>query len=81
MSGQDRDHIWSHIRQSSVTPALGAEVAVEGFAPGNYRIERWDTATGKVTGTTPYHSSDGRVVIATPAELMGDVAYKVKAAR
>jgi len=35
----------------------------------------------QVTGTTPYHSSDGRVVLATPAEPMGDVAYKVKATR
>jgi hypothetical protein len=78
---QNKDHTWAHLSQSSVTPAPGAEATVEGLAPGKYRIERWDTVTGKVTGTTPYHSADGRVVIATPAELMGDVAYKVHVVR
>ena len=78
---QNKDHTWGHLQQGSVTPAAAAEVTISGLAPGKYQIEQWDTTTGKVTGTTPYHSSDGRVVIVTPAELMGDVAYKVLTAQ
>jgi len=76
---QNRDHTWANVRRGSVAPAHSAEVAIGGLASGEYRIEQWDTHAGRVVAAALYRSSDGTVMFTTPAELVGDVAYAVRA--
>jgi hypothetical protein len=76
---QNRDHTWPNLRKGPVTPAHAGEVAVSGLVPGAYLVEQWDTAAGRVVATSKYESAQGTVIITTPANLVGDVAYKVKA--
>jgi hypothetical protein len=78
---QNRDHTWPNLRKGSVAPVEAAEVTVGGLAPGRYRIEQWDTYAGRIVGTVDDESRDGTVTITTPADLVGDVAYKVRAVR
>jgi len=78
---QNRDHTWANVRNGSVAPAHAGEVVVSGLAPGVYHIEQWDTHTGRVVATAQYRSTDGTVMLTTPADLVGDVAYTLRAMR
>ena len=76
---QNRDHTWwNHRSGISSQPINPSEITLGGFTPGAYRIEQWDTTTGAVANTVTYTSSDGSVVITTPAGLTTDVAYKIR---
>jgi hypothetical protein len=54
---------------------------IGGLAPGEYRIEQWDTYAGRIVETWAGESRDGTLLITTPARLATDVAYKVRAIR
>jgi hypothetical protein len=76
---QNKDHTWwNHRSGISPQPINPSEITLGGFTPGVYRIEQWDTTTGAVTNATTYTSSDGSLVITTPAGLTTDVAYKIR---
>jgi len=76
---QNKDHTWwNHRSGMSPQPVNPSEVTLSGFQPGTYRIEQWDTYAGAATRITTYTSSDGAVVITTPAALTTDLAYKIR---
>ena len=69
---------WTHKLGGTPTPLPACLVTLDGFTPGEYDLLQWDTQTGTVAQTTHLTCSDGRVVITTPANLVTDVAYKVR---
>lgn len=54
-----------------------ATVTIQGFDPGNYRVEFWDTITGKVVGTQDVAAQIGALTINLP-EFAEDLAGKIK---
>ncbi len=75
---QNKEHTWWNHRSGIAPKAVNpSEIVLAGFAPGAYRIEQWDTATGAVVGRSDVTSTDGRITITTPPGLTTDVAYKV----
>jgi len=72
---------WNHKRKLEPTPIGSSQITLSGFEPGEYRIEQWDTYQGVRTSSTTSTSTDGSVVITTPAGLTTDVAYKVRQSR
>ena len=76
---QNKDHTWwDHRSGMSPQPVNPSEITLSGFQPGTYCIEQWDTYAGAATRITTYTSSDGAVVITTPAALTTDLAYKIR---
>jgi hypothetical protein len=76
---QNKENTWWKRRGGArPTPVAGCEVELTGFEPGTYVIEEWDTYAGDVIARSSYESSDGTVVVTTPAGLVSDVAYKIR---
>jgi len=79
---QNKEHTWwNHKRKIEPPPIGSSQITLTGFEPGQYVIEQWDTYQGARVDSTSYSSTDGSVVITTPAGLVRDVAYKVSKAR
>ena len=77
---QNRENTWWKRRDGArPTPVGACEIELRGFEPGAYAVEQWDTYAGDVIARESYESSDGTVVVTTPAGLAGDVAYKIRA--
>jgi hypothetical protein len=77
---QNRENTWWKRRDGArPTPVGACEIELRGFGPGAYAVEQWDTYAGDVIARGSYESSDGTVVVTTPAGLAGDVAYKIRA--
>jgi len=55
----------------------GAAVTLHGMTHKRYRVEIWDTYTGKILSTTTLESDEGRVVVRLP-DFKKDIAVKVK---
>lgn len=54
----------------------GATLTLTGFNDGNYRVDFWDTMTGKVTGTVNATCTNGQLVI-QPPPFSQDLAGKI----
>lgn len=54
----------------------GATLTLTGFNDGNYRIDFWDTLTGKVTSTATATCTDGQLII-QPPPFAQDLAGKI----
>jgi hypothetical protein len=76
---QNQHHTWPNLRKGPVTAARAGEAVVSGLTPGAYRIEQWDTSAGRVVAASECRFPQGEVIITTPANLVGDVAYTVRA--
>ena len=59
----------------TIEPAAG-QVAIDGFADGTYRLEWWDTITGRITRTENAQSSQGRITLSVSG-LATDIACKI----
>ena len=55
----------------------GAGLQLDGMDKGLYRVEFWDTATGKPAATEHVESEDGALSVKIPA-FVRDIAFKVK---
>jgi hypothetical protein len=76
---QNKESDWrTYKRGASPTPIGSSHLTLTGFAPGPYEIERWDTFTGAIAEKTTYTSTDGNIILTTPAGMTTDAAYKVK---
>jgi len=56
---------------------VGCTLTVPGFEPGKYRVEFWNTTSGKVTGTqdVDHYGGDFRLPLPT---VQADLAVKIK---
>jgi hypothetical protein len=76
---QNRESTWWTRRNGGTPPPLPAcVVMLEGFSPGEYDLERWDTQAGTPVGTTRLTCAEGRVALTSPSNLVTDVAYKLR---
>jgi hypothetical protein len=69
---------WTRRIGETPTPLPACVVTLEGFDPGEYELQQWDTYAGTVAQTTRVTWSEGRLAITTPSELVTDVAYKLR---
>lgn len=53
-----------------------AELVIDGFQDGNYRVDYWDTIEGKIVNSATTTVTDGRMTLTTPA-FAADLAGKV----
>ncbi len=76
---QNKMHTWWNQKLGvEPEPVNTSEIALDGFSPGAYAIEQWDTCEGTAVDLPDYVSGDGTVVLTTPEGLTTDVAYKVR---
>lgn len=69
---------WKPIVTAGQTPppVRSAQLPLEGLADGEYRVEWWDTRTGKTRATESAQVRNGRLVLTVP-EFTHDLALKV----
>jgi hypothetical protein len=76
---QNKMHTWwNHAQDVPPEPVNACQITLGGFSPGTYAVEQWDTSEGTAVDLLDYVSADGTVVLATPAGLTTDLAYKVR---
>jgi len=76
---QNKENTWWKRRGGALpTPMAACEIELRGFEPGAYAVEQWDTYAGDVIARSSYESSEGTVVVTTPAGLASDVAYTIR---
>lgn len=75
---RNEDLTWQNVTaRRAVPPVPPSFLGLTGLAPGHWRVERWDTWTGRIVATTRVAvGSDGRARLALP-EIAGDVALKL----
>jgi hypothetical protein len=64
----------------NVVPVSGADLLLQGLADGTYKVEFWDCAEGRPTGTRQVTSTNGRLRVDLPRVSI-DVALKIRPAR
>ena len=76
---QNRAHTWVNVTKGDFdgTPVADALVTLDGFAPGEWRVELWDTREGRVTDSQNHAvEDDGRIELALPP-IARDIAYRM----
>ena len=75
----DTQAIWWNqvVEKKQPTPIEGASVEIQGLAPGNYRIEWWNTHDGTIIQTEQLSGSQGPLRITIPS-FSGDIACKIR---
>jgi len=85
--GEDCAYIWVFDTQATwwnrvvdkkqPTPIEGAAIEIQGLAPGNYRIQWWDTHTGDIIRTEQLSVTQDPLRITIPP-FSGDIACKIR---
>ncbi len=72
------DLTWRNVAaHRSIPPVPSTVLTLPGLAPGRWRVERWDTWTGRVIASSETNvGSDGRVSVRLSA-MAGDVALRL----
>ncbi|MCC6445434.1 MAG: DUF5060 domain-containing protein [Armatimonadetes bacterium] len=74
---QNRDHTWrNRLDGKPIPPVAGASLELKGLPDGAYRLEWWDTYTGKPFRTAEGVSRSGTLAVAIP-EVAKDIACKI----
>ena len=73
-----RAHNWYNVGVRKLTPEAiaGAHIAVPVTKDGDYRVELWDTRSGKIVGKETAKSAERKVTCALP-DIEKDVALKL----
>jgi len=74
----DPQSTWWKVHKEGVKPAeiSGATLTIQGLAPGNYRVEWWNTWEGKPAAETNAKASGDALALNAPA-FSRDIACKV----
>jgi hypothetical protein len=77
----DKDATWWNrvVDKKQPTSVESATIEIQGLAPGNYRLEWWDTSTGNIIQTEQISGSQGSLHITIPS-FSGDIACKIQIA-
>ena len=75
----DKDAMWWNrvVEKKQPTPIEGATIEIQGLAPGNHRLEWWDTHTGEIVRTEQLSASQGPLRITIPS-FSSDIACKLR---
>jgi hypothetical protein len=76
---QNREHTWWNQKlKLTPTPLPCCDLTLDGLLPGDYRVEQWDTYTGKVTADWTAACPQGTLSLKTPPGFTTDLAWKVR---
>ncbi len=76
---QNRAHTWVNVRKGDFdgTPVSGAQVTLEGFAPGEWRVDLWDTYAGLVASSETHRVGEDGLLTLTLPPIARDVAFRL----
>jgi len=67
---------WNAIHGRAAPEVAGATLALDGLAPGPYRVEFWDTVEGRILSVATGTATSSTLVVPLP-DVSGDLAVKI----
>lgn len=76
---QNRAHTWVNVAKGDFdgTPVSGGLLTLEGFAPGEWRVDQWDTCEGRAVDSGTYTVGAGGTLELALPPISRDIAFRL----